>query len=603
MQLLRDLLRRIDGKGYKAYKRLAGDYRFPDYRLRLDHIQGDPFAEPSRARLFLDAARMALPPDLFGNPIRTVALEDFLGRRYAGAIGRFVKGQRGSGKSGEIRIARYGQQVLVRNAVLVREGAVELRFQLALPAEGRQVLAQQAEIMLFEEIPQLVEAALLTAKEPLEDVYAHVESVENQEHLRGQLTAQNLVAFIADGASLPRSSGIDDRPLTNAVPFCAPDSMAVTLQPLHGPPLRGMGIPRGVNLIVGGGFHGKSTLLQALERGVYNHIPGDGRERVVTEPSAVKVRAEDGRAITGVDISPFIDNLPQGKNTHRFSTENASGSTSQAANILEALAGGARTLLIDEDTSATNFMIRDLRMQQLVAKDKEPITPLVQRIGDLFRGDGVSVVLVMGGSSDFFAGADRVIMMDNYRPRDVTAKAHRLAQPPQTSTRFRPVYLPSVSRCPAVDCLDANLGRREKIQAQGIGTLRYGADLIDVSCVEQLVDEGQLLAIGFMLRDYGKKLASEGKKLAIENKTLAGESKKTACDEKLPGQNKSERQQSPGDDLVVCLRALLANVEQRGLDSLSPYIVGTLALPRLQELLATLNRKRNLQLIDQTGEV
>lgn len=74
-----------------------------------------------------------------------------------------------------------------------------------------------------------------------------------------------------------------------------------------------MGIPEGVTLIVGGGFHGKSTLLQALERGVYHHIAGDGREMVITRQDAVKVRAEDGRNIEKVNISAFINNLPAKK--------------------------------------------------------------------------------------------------------------------------------------------------------------------------------------------------------------------------------------------------------------------------------------------------
>ena len=101
-----------------------------------------------------------------------------------------------------------------------------------------------------------------------------------------------------------------------------------------------MGIRKGITLIVGGGYHGKSTLLKALEAGVYNHIAGDGREFVITDDTAFKLRAEDGRSITGVDISPFIKNLPNKKDTVHFSTEDASGSTSQAANLMEALESG-----------------------------------------------------------------------------------------------------------------------------------------------------------------------------------------------------------------------------------------------------------------------
>lgn len=359
MDALSQLLKQIDGRGYKAYKKLEGTFQFSDFRLRIDHVQGDPFADPSRCRIFIDAATIGLEPPLYANAVRRVALEDYLGRMFAAAINQHVKGDRGSGKSGEIAIARYGQQVLQRNAVLVREGAVEIRFRLALPSEGRSVNAHQARVMLFEELVSLVRAVLTSLRQDPTAARRHVDSVEDQQFLRRQLNDKGLVAFIANNARLPRRSGIDDRPLSDALPFEAPESLVLELERLHGEPVRGLGIRQGITLIVGGGYHGKSTLLHAIERGIYDHIPGDGREQVVTDASAFKIRSEDGRAISGIDISPFIGNLPQDKDTRRFSSQNASGSTSQAANIVEALAAGARTLLIDEDTSATNFMIRD----------------------------------------------------------------------------------------------------------------------------------------------------------------------------------------------------------------------------------------------------
>lgn len=565
MQQLESLLRQIDRKGYKAYKQLVGDYQFPHFLLRIDHVQGDPFADPSRCRAIIEPGIVALSPDLYSNASRRIALEDCLGRRFADMIKKQVQGARGSGKSGEISIASYGQQVLERNAVLVHEGQVEVRFQLALPADGRSVNARQASIMLFEELPQVVDGALLTVNDDMEAVRTHIDSVENQCLLRQQLESQGLVAFIADNAILPRASGVDDHPLAEAVPFQAPEALAVTLKDKQGNSVRGLGVRRGVTLIVGGGFHGKSTLLHAMERGVYDHIPGDGREQVVADPSAFKVRAEDGRAITGVDISPFITNLPQGKDTVCFSTENASGSTSQAANIMEALATETHTLLIDEDTSATNFMIRDQRMQALVHKEKEPITPLVQRIRDLYRDNGVSVVLVMGGSGDFFGCADTVIMMDNYLPRDVSREAQRLAQCDNAtrheSTKNRVPIAQRQQRHLLASCLDARYHRdREKIQALGTRYLRYGREEIDVSRVEQLIDNGQLQAVGYLMNHLLK------------------------------------NPENHAEDLVCGLRRVLQQVEERGLDSITPYIVGTLALPRLQELVATVNRFRRLQL-------
>ncbi len=563
MEKLKKLLLEIDGCGYKAYKKIQGEYAFPQFRLRVDHVQGDPFAEPSRCRVLIDKTTAAIPEQLYSNQVRRIALEDYLGRSFAHTLSQYVKGERGSGKSGAITIAPYGQQVLRRNSVLVTEGAIELRFQIALPADGRAISSDQARAMFFQELPQVVAEGPLSIRNNLTSATAHVNSVEDQKHLRSQLKAKGLISFIGDGSNLPRMSGINDQPLPDAVAFVSPDSMAVELERLHARPIRGLGIPKGVTLIVGGGFHGKSTLLHAIEYGIYDHIIGDGRELVVTEPSACKIRAEDGRAITGVDISPFINNLPQNKDTKNFTSQNASGSTSQAANIMESLATGSHTLLIDEDTSATNFMIRDNRMQALVAKEKEPITPLVQRIRQLYSDNGVSVILVMGGSGDFFETADHVIMLDNYLAKDVTTEAKALANKQQRPIQKAPAMHQSYNRIPKRDCLSPkNQMNKDKIQAFKTRALLYGTEEIDLSRIEQLVDKGQLQAIGYILNRY-------------HNHNYYAD-----------------------EDMIKTLSEILNQVESKGLDEITPYIMGTLAMPRLQELAATLNRMRRLQLIE-----
>jgi predicted ABC-class ATPase len=370
----------------------------------------------------------------------------------------------------------------------------------------------------------------------------------------------DLAAFVADNSVLPRQSGIDDRPLEdNAVPFVSPVSLSRTITLPNRGEVSGMGIPRGVTLIVGGGFHGKSTLLHALERGIYNHIPGDGRELVATDPTAVKVRAEDNRAVSNIDISPFIDRLPFGRDTTSFSTENASGSTSQAANIIEALQDDAALLLIDEDTSATNFMIRDERMQQLVARDKEPITPFLHRVRDIFRDLGVSTIIVMGGSGDYFEVSDTIIMMDAYRPVDVTLKARAIAD--QSGDKEKPRGLPPIAkksgRRPDLERLNPRRDQKEtSIEARGIDTLFYGEHGINLGKVEQLVDIGQTRAIGLIIHAYAKKYADKTKNLA--------------------------------EGLALVLK----EVDERGLDILSPWKTGTLALPRLHEVAAAINRIR-----------
>ncbi|MFQ5874523.1 MAG: P-loop domain-containing protein, partial [Dehalococcoidia bacterium] len=366
MRRLQAILRRIDGRGYKAYKDLERQsFSFSGFTLHVDQVQADPFAAPSRFRVQVSQEVAQFPASAYSSPSRKVALRDFLVRAFHRETLR-ASGKRGSGASGRIFVDTPGQEVLDRSACQVNQEYVEVRFFVGLPAAGRRVLGGEAEQMLIGALPEVVRKTLRFQSLDQPVLWQHVQTCEDADHLRGQLDSLGLAAFVADDSILPRRSGVDDRPLSGAVPFRSPDSLRLEVILPNRGAVTGMGIHRGVTLIVGGGFHGKSTLLRALERGVYNHLPGDGRELVVTEPTAVKVRAEDGRSVVGVDISPFIDSLPGGVDTRGFSTTNASGSTSQAANIAEALEAGGRLLLVDEDTSATNFMIRDRRMQALV---------------------------------------------------------------------------------------------------------------------------------------------------------------------------------------------------------------------------------------------
>ncbi len=566
MHRLRARLQAIDGQSYRAYKSLQGRYLFDNFELWIDHVQGDPFAAPSRIRLFVPAATAALPAASYADPICRLALEDFLCRSLAQSIQRHVKGTRGSGHSGEIGIAACGQQMLQRDALIVDNGAIEARLGLALPASGRRILTTEALIMLFEELPRVVQQGLLYAQMDAKALQHHLDCALDQAFLRAYLQQQKLVAFVGDGAILPRHSGIDDRPLCqNAVPFHAPPHLALEPRLPRAGKIRGMGIPRGITLIVGGGFNGKSTLLQALERGVYDHIPGDGRERVLCDASAVKIRSEDGRSIHRVDISGFINHLPLGKDTRQFCTDNASGSTSQAANIIEALCCDAQCLLIDEDTSASNFMIRDRRMQRLVSPEQEPITPLISRIQELYQQQGVSTILVSGGSSAYFEVADRVILMDQYQPQDVSVQTKALVsaapEPPLAASAAA-----SLARCrqqtvaKRVEGSALRLGLRPKIQAFDCQQLRLGDTRIDLGRVEQLLEPGQLRAIGWLIYQWSR----------TDTRDLS---------------------------LLEALQRALLRLDAQGLDRLSPYYPephGGLVRPRLYELFAALNRLREL---------
>ena len=559
---LRKMLRRIDGRGYKAYKDLRGVYDFEEYTLYLDHIQSDPFAPPSRVRVRVLQKVAGFPKDTYHNKSREIGLRNFLTMEFFVASRKYGKGKRGIGKSGIISIDRPGQEIVERTSVFVNEDYTEARFVMGLPAFGRTVAGKHAVAMFFEELPKIIRGSLFFKSVGKEALYKHIEIAEDADFLRIKLDKLGMVAFVADGAILPRVSGVDDRPLTKGrvVPFESPESMRVKLElPNHGT-ITGLGIPKGVTLIIGGGYHGKSTLLRALELGVYNHIPGDGRDFVVADPFTVKIRAEDGRRIEKVDISPFITNLPFGQNTQTFSTDDASGSTSQAANIIETVEMGARVLLIDEDTSATNFMIRDHRMQEIVSKEREPITPFIDKVHQLYKDLGISTILVMGGSGDYFDVADNVICMIEYKPYDMTKEACAIANKykaerrPEGGEHFGGI----TQRIPLAHSFDPSKGKREvKISSKGLLSIAFGIHNIDLGAVEQLVDISQTRAIGDAIY-YAMKYMDGSR------------------------------------TLKNIVNAVLKDIREKGLDVLNPRPVGDYAAFRGFELAAAINRLRTI---------
>jgi predicted ABC-class ATPase len=563
--ILKQKLAKVDGKGYKAYRDILGSYIFERFTLYVDYVQADPFATPSRLRAAVSQPLAGFDPSLYSTPVRRMALEDFIARRFADEIRHTVRGRRGTGRSGLVEIDSGGQEILERTAAAAGDEAVEVRFMAGLPASGRRCLGSAAEAMLLDEIPRCAERTLYHHVIDSRALEEHIAAAEDQERLEKLLGENGLVAFVADGSVLPRESGVSERPLRSdhLVRFRSPGKLAAEFTLPNRGRVTGMGIPEGVTLIVGGGYHGKSTLLRALERAVYYHVPGDGRELVATRVDAVKIRAEDGRRVEKVDISPFISGLPFDVDTTAFSTENASGSTSQAANIVEALEAGSRLLLIDEDTSATNFMIRDELMQRLIPPEKEPITPLVDQVHNLRQEHGVSTVLVMGGSGDYFEVADTVIAMDNYQPRVVTAEAHRIASArrdlrrPEAAQGFGRLH----PRSPLAAGIDPYHTNRQRVSAKGRGTLLFGQQRIDLSQVEQLVDESQTRAIGGIMA------------YARRNGYFDGEA-----------------------TLISIVARVLGDIEAAGLEVISGLPGSDYALPRGYEIAAALNRLRTLSI-------
>lgn len=570
--LLSDLvghLHALDGRSYAAYKAIVGRYRAPaGWFLHIDRVQSDPYAPPTRIHVDVptDLHGLALldEADLLADVDRRLAVGDFLTRELHA-------GFRGTALS----IASPGQEILERSSVILRpdeqkEGAgwvLEIRARLALPAQGRSIQGREASRIVGRDLVRELEEATDLTGERGDRLVRHVATLEDHRALRAAVARNGWVSFLADGAILPRRSGVSDEPLDGGVPLQAPDSMAATLELPHAGSVRGTVVEAGVSVIVGGGYHGKSTLLSAIERGVYPHVPGDGRELVATVPDAVKVRAADGRAVTGVDLTPFISHLPAGRDTASFTTRNASGSTSQAASIIEAVEAGSTALLLDEDTSATNLLIRDSRMRELVAAEREPITPLVDRITALFRQRGVSTVMVMGGSGDYLDVADRVLLMDAYHLRDVTEQARRVvADQPRPLTELEDFAAPR-QRVPEPAPPRTRRGP-VRTRAQGTSTLILDREDIDISDVGGVTDPGQAEAIAYALR-------------ALLEQRFDGVS-----------------------PLRECLDDLEALLDDEGLDALTDERErpAFLVRPRMVDVGAAVSRYRRLELAGRTDE-
>lgn len=562
-QDLREALRGMDHKGYPNYKQLKGSYQFPAFLLQIDHVQGDPFAAPSKVSVKVEGVKAAFPTKLYSTREKRIALQDELLRTFARSLKPYSFQAKGSGKSGLMSVSQPGQEILERTGCEIQpqRGDIILRMEIGFPANGRSINARELEKILFDYLPKCVQQSLFYKNLQAARLEKIAQLAEDQTYLRQQLQQLGLVAFIANGAVLPRESGVSNRPMKGAVPFQSPQSMEVEMiLPNYGT-IRGMGIPKGITLIVGGGYHGKSTLLKALELGVYNHIAGDGREYVVTDDTAMKIRAEDGRSVKRTDISLFINNLPNGKNTKQFETEDASGSTSQAANMAEAMEAGCQTFLIDEDTSATNFMIRDELMQRVVSSEVEPITPFTMRVRELYEREGISTILVAGSSGSYFHKADQIIQMNHYVPQEITQKAKEAAKEFPLPLEDAPIYqTPNVHRVYAADRRFA-AEQRIKTKVMGRDGISINRETIDLRYVEQLCDGEQLAGLVHLMK-FVRSQVMDGKK-----------------------------------DLVQCVQELLALYEAKGWQGIcgGSYLPSGISMPRKQEIFACINRWRELR--------
>lgn len=564
---IKQVLDDIDNKDYVNYQDLVGSYDYSLFKLIVQQIPKDPFAPPHTGIYRIQVQRSDKRIINFDthSKIQTIAFADYLARIFYEACEKISKGLRGTGFSGLITINKPGQAILERSNVVISEGVIELRCFLGLPGNKRIITSSIAEQMLMTELPAIVEASLLKENIDRAALKRHIETAEDTEYLRNKLDSLGLVAFVANDSILPRESGTSDRPMSKstAIPFTSPESLSIEIDVPNRGCIKGLAIEKGVSLIVGGGYHGKSTLLNTLERGIYNHIQGDGREYCVSSMQMTKVRAYSGRRVVKTDISAFINNLPFNQNTTSFSTENASGSTSQAVNIVEAIEIGAETLLMDEDTCATNFMIRDYKMQQLVNKNDEPITTFIDKVKQLYIDKNISTVLVLGGVGDYFDVSDRVIQMINYQAFDMTAMAHKIASRVEIKrdidNKNDPIDVRQ--RIPLANSISAiNKYGKFSIYAQDVHRLNFGNDIVDLADVEQLTELSQTKALGYAI-DYAKRYMDS-------NMTL--------------------------NEIV---KRVLSDIEDKGIDIISDNISGHFACFREFELAFAINRLKGVDVI------
>ncbi len=579
MNTLKTLLNSLKGQSYQAIQKITGFFHFPQYDFHFIRIQGSPGANPaSIAVINWSIADSEIPQSFFQSSWNRLALADFLIRRFNLAITQFAKQNRGREGSGSFHTIELSQKILERDSVLFSEQEIEVRFILSLPGKnsGRgQFDAEQAWIMFEQELQNIVEYSLFyknydkAAKQLLEN---YIEIQNTRQQIKSYLIKKGYCVFINNGARLPRQSGVDDLPADKdkITSFQSPSSLLLDIPLSNNKSIQGMAIKQGITCITGGGYHGKSTLLQAVLAGVYAHIPGDGREYIVTRDDAFFVCAEAGRSIKNVDISPFIGLLPNGISTRQFSTDNASGSTSQAASIVEAAQSGSALLLFDEDCSASNFLIRDELIKRVLGATADPIKPLYSTLRSIWQQQAISMIFVVGGLGAFLQKADLCLVMENYQCKDITAKVRKklgkIIEDEKTALNFsteRKLSLDNFDPAYTNQRLQKKIAHRIKPLRNAPRQLEYGMDLINLDTLPQIAESAQVLSMGYCLLKIREAMQAHGNPQEIN----------------------------------YWLDWLYCKLEKQGLSFLQPDYPGMLSLPRKYEVAAAINRIRSLKIV------
>lgn len=562
------ILQQIDGHHPSEYSRLTGDFDFTRFVLHNISIATlESGRSDSLFVLHVPQLIAGFPESLQSTPIRRTALEDYLVRKLDEAAQRvFHQMSRGHGEC-RISVARPGQKILPRSSVVMAEDYVEARVMIRLPVVSGAISADEVREIFFLQLPEVVNSALIHCYLDEKELAVFVSAMEDADAIRRDLVARGLVSFVATGSSLNRKVGTDLPAGDTARLEVAPELENTVATPNFGA-LRGLTIPAGVTLVIGDNYSGRAELIAALAAGIYNHVPGDGRERVISVPDAVYVMADPGRSVQKVDISPFFVKNDDPA-LRQFTTTSATPAESLMAGVIEALHVGAQTLFFDESTAEPSFLAMDNGLSNLSEAWSGKMVSLSDRVRQI--ADELRVNVVVGAcacSSEFIPVADTVLLIENYRVTDVTKKARELGL--ARSNRAARCDLPTPNepvRWVIPSSLDPSLGREDAvIQTFGASRLQFGRTFIDLSSVPQIADDHQTMAIGLLL--YHAKLHH--------------------LDDSRP--------------VSAILDLLDQDLTQEGMDAITRDLRGDLARPRRFEVAAVLNRMSPLRIMARSDE-
>ncbi len=558
-----NMLMDIEGKDSSEYARLVGDFDFSRFVLKISQVPAESSTSPALFIVRVPQIIAGFPPHYFDTPVRRTALEDFLTRKVADQIDTLAQYNEEGISRRHLSVAMPGQKILPRTSMLVTEEYVEARIYVMLPQRDGRVDGERVRDIFFEELASVVNASLVYCNLDERELTAFVNSMEDADQIRQTLSMRGLLGFVADGSMLARMGNTDFPDYEAVTPLRVDSDIQVEMEVPNGGTIKGLGIPAGLTLILGDSYSGRIDLMKALAAGIYNHIPGDGRELAVTVPDAVSVAAEPGRSVQKVDVSLFIKEMEAGSQPAEFSTAEAEPSASQAAGVMEALEIGARAFLFDESTSAAAFLTRDTRLSSLMPEAERRIAPLAQRARHMVDDLGVSIVVAGAASvAEFIPVADTILRIDEYAVYDVTqaAKALDPAQFQIEEDPNPPDFAQERNRWVVPSSIDSSKGTDDQhIVAESIELLRFGRGLINLQNITQMADKHQTATIGLIL--YYARLRY--------------------MDESRP--------------LREVMDLIDRDLGTEGLEVLSRDLRGDLARPRRYEIAAALNRLSSLR--------